>query len=157
MALQDLEESRLTVCWMQCVPPLLILDMPILPLIVIRGICYLDAQRISGGNVDISRCRKQIAVVSAASCRLSIRGEWSYHFQLSLFTGFFPRAAAENRQEHMCVCVCVCVCVRSGVHDSSFDPGVLVVKSCLDWRDCCPQLTVTIRARSQSPSGALKG
>lgn len=69
----------------------------------------------------------------------------SDHSQLALDHFSLSRLPKNGRQEGVL-----------GVNNSSFDPGVLVVKSCPDSRDCWPQLTVTIRAPSQPLSGALK-
>lgn len=90
---------------------------------------------------------------------LSVLGKAITHLSLLtiFFFSFYSRLKITDKRVNVCVGERVLVCVGRGVDDSSFDPGALVVKSCRDWRDCWPQLTVTIRARSRSPSGALKG
>lgn len=109
------------------IPPPLILDIPSFPALSSRGVCYLDTERILG-NVDTSCCRKQIAVVFAASCHLYILTEESYRSHLSRLTIFLCSRSEKAQTRGRTVCVCV----GRGVDDSSFDPGVLVVKSCLD-------------------------
>lgn len=111
---EDLMNSQFTVCWMDRLPPALIFDHHSFPRChpVVFVILTL---RIWGVNCCCVCC-----------FRLSFyprRG--SYRARLSLFLNCFSSRTPDGRDRILYVCV------RRGVDDSSFDPGVLVVKSCL--------------------------
>lgn len=117
------EKSRFTVCWMRCryLRRSFCFRHTILSCIVIRGVCYLDAERIHGGGgggvlIQAGVGSKLLLCSPLPAIFLSVLGKaitlTSLAFDHFFFFFLYSRLKITDERANVCVGVCVGVGVR---------------------------------------------